>query len=202
MARRPTNANPFIGVNYIPDNTRVETPPAYVLQRLYDFDNQLVLLPSRYVPFAYIIARRRQLSAGVSDKALEDTITQPDTKLCMAWGLIPVSLMYKTGPTWNIDPVIAALKARDMWAVGGGEKAADIMDEQDAKREAAVKKQTRDDMWNRSGDAWRSYKARTGQTTRPTLQGPRRERRNTAPISGSTVPTGVQIVSDFVGEKA
>jgi hypothetical protein len=190
VTRRAIAANPFVGVNYIPDNTRMEEPPAYVLQRLHDFDNMLVLLPSRFVPFAYIIARRRQLSAGLSDKALEDTITQPDTKLCMAWGLIPISLMYKTGPVWNIDPVIASLKARDMWAVGGGEKAADLLDKQDEAERERLRKQTRDDMYARSGDAWRSYQARTGQRTRLTIPETRRGRRPSAPISGSTAGLG------------
>ena len=182
--------NPWIGINYIPDNLRMAVPPAYVLQRLFDFDADLVLLPSRYVPFAYIIARRRRLSAGLTDRALESTITQPDTRLCMTHGLVPVSLMYRTGSGWNIDPVIASLKARDTWAVGGGDKAADIMDEEDAKREKAQKKQVRDDMWNRSGDAYRSYKARTGQRV-SVPQAHSGQRTSNAPsTSGSTAGLG------------
>lgn len=186
-----TTPNPWIGVNFIPDNERVAAPPAYVLQRLFDFDAMLVLLPSRLVPFAYIIARRRQYSAGYTDKALDSTIDQPDTKLCMAHGLVPVSLMYKIGPTWNIDPVLASLKARDTWAVGGGDKAADLMDAEDAKVEAANKKLVRDDMWNRSGDAYRSYKARTGQSIGYRPAAPSGQRISNAPLtSGSTAGLG------------
>ena len=54
--------NPFIGKNYIGDNVKMVSPPAYWLQRLYDFDNQLVVLPSRQKPYAYVLARRASKS--------------------------------------------------------------------------------------------------------------------------------------------
>ena len=183
-------SNPWIGVNYINDNVRMEVPPAYVLQRLYDFDAELVLMPSRYVPFAYVLARRRKLSAGLSDKALEDTITQPDTKLCMQHGLIPVVLVYKIGPVWNIDPVIRSLKARDTWAFKSPDAVADLLDEQDAAAEAKTRQQVRDDLYARSGEAYRAYKARTGQRVGFTGAAPRRGRRIPAPISESMPGSG------------
>lgn len=187
--------NPYIGINYIPDNAKMAEPPAYVLQQLYDFDNMLVLLPSRFVPYAYVLGRRRQFSAGLGDKALEDTITQPDTKMCMQYGLVPVSLIYKLGPEWTIDRVIESLRRRDVWAVGGAEKAADLLDEADATRERKIKQGIRDDFWNRSGDAWRSYQARTGQRTKlaPPSSKARKGRRDsrTAPsASGRTAGLG------------
>lgn len=155
--------NPYVGKNYIPDNARMETPPAYWLQRLWDFDDQLVVIPSRYIPFAYVLARRRKHTAGLTDAALEATVDQPDTRMCFRYGVIPISMIYRTGTTWSIDNIIAQLKARDTWAVGGGEKMADLADAADEAIDKAQKKSIRDDMWNRSGDAWRSYQARTGQ---------------------------------------
>ena len=149
-------------VNFIPDNVRMEVPPAYVLQRLFDFDNMLVLVPSRNVPFAYVIARRKQFSKGLSDKALEGTIVQPDTLMCLNYGLVPVCLMYKTGPSWEIDSLLQTLAARDMWAHGGPDKVADMLEAQEDAAKAANAKAIRDDIYNRSGDAWRSYQARTG----------------------------------------
>lgn len=159
-------ANRFIGINYINDNSKTAVPPEFWLQRLYDFDNQLVVAPSRHVPYAYVLARRRRLTAGLSDKALESTITQPDTKLCMQHGLVPVSLIYKTGTNWDIDGIIRSLKSRDVWAAGGGEAYADKADEADEQARQKVRKDIRDDMWSRAGDAWRSYQARTGQRNR------------------------------------
>lgn len=155
--------NPFIGKNYIPDNVRMAVPPKFWLQRLYDFDDKLVLVPSRHIPFAYVLARRKQLTAGITDKAFEDTIDQPDTKMCFQYGLVPVSIIYRTGEGWSIDNILRELKARDMWAVGGAEKMADIADAADKAERERIRKSIRDDMYARSGDAWRSYQARTGQ---------------------------------------
>ena len=151
--------------NYIADNVRMEVPPLYFLQRLFDFDNMLVIVPSRNVPFAYVIARRKQFSKGLSDKALEGTIQQPDTKMCLAYGLVPVCLMYKTGPSWDIDSIIRTLMARDMWAHGGPDKVADMLEAQEEAEKAKIRAETRADIYNRSLDGWRSYQARTGQTT-------------------------------------
>ena len=188
--------NRFVGVNYIPDNPKMAEPPEFVLQRLYDFDNMLVLMPSRLVPYAYVLGRRRQLSAGLSDKAVEDTIDQADTRMCLAYGVVPVSLIYKTGPNWTIDRVIESLRRRDLWAAGGAEKAADMLDEQDAAREKRIKQENRDNMWNRSGDAWRSYQARTGQRTKLNQPTALTEQRiSNRSDSGSTAGSGSTVIT-------
>lgn len=190
MGRR--GPNPYVGLNYIPDNPKMAEPPAFVLQRIYDFDNMLVLFPSRHIPYAYVIARRKQRTAGLQDKALLDTIDQPDTKMVMAYDCVPVTLLYQIGTTWNIDPVLAKLKARDIWEAGGAEKFATKMDEADKAREDAIKKANRTDMYERSGDAWRSYQARTGQRVAYRGGGARTERRKvTSSSSGSTAGSGV-----------
>jgi len=180
--------------NFILDNVRMEVPPLYVLQRLFDFDNMLVLVPSRNVPFAYVIARRKQFSRGLSDKALEGTIRQPDTLMCLHYGLVPVCLMYKTGPSWDIEEVIRSLAARDMWAHGGPDKVADLLEAQEEAEQARIKKQNRDSIWERSGDGWRSYQARTGASSIKFSDNykSRQERRTveTAP-SSSTVASGL-----------
>lgn len=197
--------NPWVGLTYIADNTRVETPPAFFLQRLHDFDPDIVLLPSRLVPFAYVIARRKKFSVGLTNKALEDSITQPDTKMCMLHGLVPVCLMYKTGPTWDVDAIIRKLAARDTWRLadqladqtGDHSKSrwdlvADMLDAQDEAEKQATRAAIRDDLWNRSGDAWRSYQHRTGQSTvrSKDYQQPRPGRRNVNSPSTSESTAG------------
>lgn len=190
-------SNPLVGVNYLPVITTVETPPHYVLQQFYDFDDQLVLFPSTHVPYAYVIARR--LRTRVTDKALMDTIDQPDTKRCLAHGLTPVCLMYRIGTGWNADSAIESLRRRDGWRVEGhdtqgADVVADVADAADAARERRIKKENRDNMWNRSGDAWRSYQARTGQRNKLTVPGTRSERRTvTSSSSGRTAGSGVTI---------
>ena len=161
--------NPWIGVNYFPTISHMEIPPSYWLQRLYDFDNQLVVFPSKKQPFAYVLARRRQRSAGFTDKALIDTIDQPDTKFCLQHGMVPVTVIFRTGIGWSIDNILQELRKRDIWAAGGAQKFADALDEGDRTREKYVRAGIRDDLWNRSGDAWRSYQARTGQRSRLTV---------------------------------
>ncbi len=152
-------------VNYIAEDSAIPAPPLYFMQRLYDFDPMLVLFPSRRVPFAYVIARRRQRTAGLSDKAMMDSIDQPDTKMCLKHGCVPVSLMYKSGPTWDIDGVIRTLQARDTWVFKDSDAVADLLESQEDAAKAKLDAEIRDDLWNRSGDAWRSYQHRTGQST-------------------------------------
>ena len=151
--------------NWIADNSHAEAPPAYFLQRVSDFDSMLVILPSRKVPGAYVIARRRQWSKGLSTAALLATIDQPDTKMCLLNDVVPVTLMYHTGPSWDPEPLIASLDARDMWKHGGPDKVADMLDAQDETAKKKIQAETRDDIYNRSGDAWRSYQARTGASS-------------------------------------
>lgn len=155
--------NPYVGLNYLDANSKMAIPPSYWLQRLYDFDAMLVVFPSFQRPYTYVLARRRQYTAGMTDKALESTISNKDTLYCMQHGLVPVSTIFRTGTNWSIDNIIASLKKRDIWENGGGEAFADKMDAADAAKKKQIKDDIRDDMWNRSGDAWRSYQARTGQ---------------------------------------
>lgn len=149
---------------FIADNERAEAPPAFFLQSLYDYDSMLVVLPSRTKPAAYVIARRKQFGPGLTQDAI-DMYTQPDTKMCIQHGCVPVCLMFKTGPTWNVDTVLQSLKARDIWAHGGADKVADMLEQQENDAKAATLAEASADVWNRSGDAWRSYQARTGQST-------------------------------------
>ena len=200
MSRRAAT-NPWIGVNFIP-NFRMATPPAYWLQRLYDFDADLVVFPSKNQPFAYVLARRARLTGGMTDQAILDTVTQPDTLFCFKNRLVPVSMIYRHGTGWSIDNIIRSLKARDIWAQGGAEKVAEKMDEQDEAGRTAIKKDIRDDMWNRSGDAWRSYQARTGQRSKLTVPkvgtivpNPRTERRIQTAPSGSTAGSGIVLAT-------
>lgn len=164
--------NSYVGVNYLDLNSKMAVPPAYWLARLFDFDNMLVVFPSFAMPYAYVLARRRQRTAGLTDRALEATLTHPDTRACMANGLVPVSMIYRTGESWQIDPILRSLKARDIWEHGGADKMADEYDAADDAEKKRKKDAVRDDMWNRSGDAWRSYQARTGQRSKLTVPSP------------------------------
>jgi hypothetical protein len=156
--------NSFIGRTYFEGDVQMPVPPEYFLQRIYDYDALLVMFPSTARPGAYVIARRREKSPGLTSAALA-SVGNPDTRLCMAMGWVPVCAMFQAGISWNPDQIIARLKARDIRANGGADKVADQLEAQEAADEAATKKAIRDDLWNRSGDGWRTYQARTGASS-------------------------------------
>ncbi len=158
------DANPWVGKNYIAD-TPAPIPPPFFLARIWDQDAMLVVMPSRKTPGAYVIARRKQFGPGLTPAAIDAQFAHPDTKMCVLHGCVPVCLMFKTGASWDADPVIRSLRARDMWAAGGADKVADALEAQEAADKQKIADATRDDLYNRSGDAWRTYQARTGQST-------------------------------------
>lgn len=162
-----TEPNPYIGVNYLDIDNKMAVPPKYWLERLYDFDADLVVFPSIQTPFAYVLARKARRTGGMNIQDPAFAKSAPDTKFCIMRHLLPVSLIYRyNAVSWSIDNIIAELKRRDIWAAGGGDAYADQADAADTQAEHHTKQTIRDDMYNRSGDAWRSYQARTGQRTK------------------------------------
>ena len=149
--------------NWIADNRNAEQPPAYFLQRLYDFDAMLVLMPSRDVPGAYVLGRRKQFGQGLSEQALAGVYAKADTRMAIINGAVPVCMVMKpSSGSWSPDPLIRTLMARDIWEHGGADKVADMLEAQEDAAKAANAQAIRDDIYNRSGDAWRSYQSRTG----------------------------------------
>ena len=156
--------NPYVGktATYIIDNVKMPIPPAHFLAPIHDYDHMLVIMPSRQQPFTYVIARRRQLTAGLKSLQVDDA-TPVDTKMCVENDCIPVCRMFQHGTAWNPEPILAKLRARDMWAHGGPEKVAELLEQQEADEKAQTQAAIRDDLYNRSGDGWRTYQRRTGQ---------------------------------------
>lgn len=168
-------------------------PPEFWLERLFDYDAELVVFPSRHVPYAYVLARRRRSFAPAMDEALEQTITQPDTKLCLTRGLAPVTIIIRHSQgSWSIDNIIASLQARDIWAHGGGTKFTDKLDAVEAEDERKQKAAIRDDMLQRSDLAWDLYKRRTGQRVSSSGVATRAPLPTKSP-SGSTGGSGIVI---------
>lgn len=164
----------------------MEVPPAWFLAQLHDYDAELVMLPSRARPFSYVLARRS--AVRLSDKAIEGTITQPDTKMCFHYGLVPVCLVFKHGPVWNADSILRTLKARDTWTQGGGDALADQLELEETQTEQKQKAALQDRLRGVSREAYKSYKTRTGQRT--TGPGPSRFG---AAIKGSSSSTATGI---------
>lgn len=152
--------------NWNPDGRSIDAPPAYFLQRLYDFDAELVLMPSREQPGAYVLGRRKQWGPGLTQAAVDAVYTKADTKMAILAGCVPVCMVFKpVSGNWIPDGLIRTLAARDLWAHGGADKVADMLEAQEDAADKANKKAIRDSIYERSGDAWRSYQARTGQSS-------------------------------------
>ncbi len=188
MSRASQPVNQWIGLTFIADNPRMEVPPAWFLARLHDYDSELVMLPSRARPFAYVLARRSRVRLG--EKAIERSITQPDTKMCFHYGLVPVCLIFKHGPQWNVESVLQSLKARDTWTQGGGDALADTLEAEEAKVIADRKSALTDRFRHLSKEAWHSLQYRTGQRT--TVPGPSQPGAATKGSSSSTA-TGITL---------
>jgi len=146
--------------NFIRDRNpfNLSAPPAWWLQRLADYDAQLVVIPSRQEA-VYRLARRTWNSPGVSAMAVLHR--EKDTAMMAAYGLVPVTTIIGWG-VWGTN-IFNSLRARDIWAHGGAEKVVKTLDEFDAETEQKKRAAIRDDMWMRSGDAWKSYQTRTRQ---------------------------------------
>ena len=179
---RRVKDNPWVGRTYIMDDATIPVPPAHFLAAVHDQDAMLVILPSRQQPYTYVVARRRQLTAGLKYHVVDEK-TPPDTKMCMEYDVLPVCRMFHTGIGWDPTPLIRSLRARDMWTHGGPDKVADLLDKQDEDEKAKTKADIRSELYNRSGDGWRTYQTRTGQRVLGTPLTPQPEQRESkAPL--------------------
>lgn len=164
--------------NWIADTNRFQLPepPEWFLKRLFDFDAQLVLIPSRRKALdatpAYLLCRRRLYSVGDGEALLLDN-KNPDTNMCFIHGVIPIApLRFNNGATTfteaGCDSLLNELRARDTWAltkVGGGNEDAAwqaVEAAEDAQKQKA-RANLREDFYHKARDAYRSLKARTGQ---------------------------------------
>lgn len=167
-----------MAVNYIKDTNkwRLPEPPEWFLMRLFDFDAQLVLVPSRIKVRgekpAYLLCRRRLHSAGIGDVAMLDN-KHPDTNMCYMHGIVPIGpLRFGDGGTTftdaNCEMLLKELRARDTWAVSGGpdgdaDAVWQAVEAQEALQEKVAHESLRDKFKHLAKDAYRSLLARTGR---------------------------------------
>lgn len=152
-------------------------PPLWWQQGLWAFDADLRILPSRTRP-VFHLARVQKYSRGLTGAAITDD--QRDTAMFVRYELIPVTWIQSL-EGWTegfLQAVVGELMARDTWAVEGGPLTDDLikqamfdggskfgkaLDQRDADERAAIDKEVKDDVYNATGDAWRSLQTRTGE---------------------------------------
>lgn len=148
-------------VNWIPDLNKFNLagPPRWWLTSLWEFDNSLVVIPSRQ-GFYYRLAQRRKpnLQANIVNDAL---FKESDTKMLAMYNLVPVTTILATA-NWSNPYLFEELRRRAPWRLGGGQKVADDLDAQDAEQEQAKQAQTDEHLTYLGKDAWRLYNKKIG----------------------------------------
>lgn len=136
-------------------------PPDYFLQRLLDYDHQLVVIPSRQQPL-YRLARRVQFTAGIGPLAVLSP--EADTAMMHTHGIVPVTTIVRFGGSnfWDAEAVIQKLRDRDIWEHGGAEKVTEMIEAAEAADRQRILERTRDQLRVRANDGFNSLLARTG----------------------------------------
>lgn len=150
--------------NYIQDVNKFKLggPPQWWLRRLYDFDNSLVVVPSRQ-GFYYRLAQRRPLS--LAEKMTQDALfKESDTKMLASYGLIPVTTILATA-NWSNPFLFEELRRRAPWRLGGAQKVIDQVEAQDQKEELDCKAKNDEMLTNYGKDAWGLYLKKIGLRT-------------------------------------
>lgn len=145
-------------------------PPDYFLQRLLDYDNMLVVIPSRQQPL-YRLARRVQFTVGIGPIAVLSN--EADTAMMATHGIVPVTTIVRFGGTnyWDAETVIQKLRDRDIWAHGGADKVVELMDAAEEADRQRILDSTRDNLRQRAKDGWNSLQARTGSRNKTAYDG-------------------------------
>jgi len=112
-------------------------PPRHFMAAMFDMDSHLVIFPSIEGP-TYQVACRLQYTRHVKPSA-----RHPDTKVFAQYNLHPVCRLLPSPYTRWGPKVLQDIRAFDVDAVGGGDKAADILDGFDRERTEAVEQWAR-----------------------------------------------------------
>jgi hypothetical protein len=147
-------------INYIIDINpfKLAGPPKWWLTKLYDFDNSLVVVPSRQ-GFYYRLAQRRPLR--LPDHIVADALfNESDTKMLARYGLVPVTTILATAH-WN-EVMFHELALRAPWRMGGTEKVMKAIDEQDLRQDELIQKEIDANITDRAKDGWKVYQSKTG----------------------------------------
>lgn len=158
------------GVNFIPDLNRFQLagPPSWFQDRLWAFDDSLVIVPSRQGHF-YRLAQRRKLK--LAENIVNDVMKeQADTAMLASYGLVPVTTILAT-INWSHPYLFEELRRRAPWRMGGADKVNKDLDAQE--RQAELDKRVQTDERNEyvARDAWKYYQQKIG--TRSNVYSPK-----------------------------
>lgn len=147
--------------NYIVDQNRFNLagPPTWWLRKLYEFDNSLVVVPSRQ-SFLYRLAQRRapNLQASIVNEAL---FNQSDTQMLASYNLVPVTTILSTA-NWSNPFLFEELRRRAPWRLGGAKAMIAQQEAYDREDEFKAQQETDEMLNSLSKDAWGLYRKKIG----------------------------------------
>lgn len=147
--------------NFIPDQNRFKLsgPPEFFLRRLFDFDPDLVIVPSRQ-SMVYRLALRRKLR--LQENVVNDALWQDsDTQMLASYGLVPVTTILATA-NWDNPLLFQELAARSPHRMGGVEKVIANLEEAEARADFQKYMETEDIKTILAKDGWNLYKKKIG----------------------------------------
>jgi hypothetical protein len=150
--------------NFIADQNpfKLAAPPDFFLRRLFEFDDTLVIVPSRQGHY-YRLALRRQprLTTAIVNDALWK---ESDTQMLASYGLVPVTTILPTA-NWFNPALFEELRRRSVTMMGGHEAVNARLEEQEALDEAKKAAETDDALNVLSKDGWGLYQKKIGVKT-------------------------------------
>lgn len=146
--------------NYIKDRNPLDlaAPPQWWLKRLWDFDDTLVVVPSR-MTYCYRLAQRRPPDAKTN--LIHNIQNDSDSQMLKSYGLVPVTTI-KALPRWDNPLMWVDLAGRMPSRNGGAEQyEAKLLAKE---REVELKARAdRDDMLDQVGkDSFKFYNLKRG----------------------------------------
>jgi hypothetical protein len=147
--------------NYIPDVNRFKLagPPKWFLIQLMDFDDSLVIVPSRQ-GFFYRLAQRRKLKLPehITNEALWN---HSDTQMLASYSLVPVTTILAT-VNWGNPILFNELAERAPWRQGGADKVIKHIEGQEREKELRQQAATAEHLEYLGKDAWKLYRKKIG----------------------------------------
>jgi hypothetical protein len=172
--------------NYIPDINKFKLagPPSWWLTKLREFDDSLVVIPSRQ-GFYYRLAQRRKLN--LSEEMVKDALfAESDTKMMAEYGLVPVTTILSTA-NWSNPELFVELANRSVHRQGGHEAVNAMLDARERQDEIDINIRNSEMLDSVSKDAWKLYQKKIGvrshmwsPTVRPANPGGLKANRSTS----------------------
>lgn len=164
----PCSGTDFYGQNYLSDQNpyHLAGPPRWWLQKLWEFDRDLVILPG-ITECVYRVTRRSPRA-----KALRPLSQESETQRMWRHGVLPVTSLVPW-TAWN-DDFFQWLRDHDTWALKGrdraGDAAADRLDDLDREKTSRIERTALNELDAVNASSYEAMQRRVG--TRVTLSQP------------------------------